>query len=149
MEGTCSPLLLATTRGSRHFLQFGCCNSQGRRAGVLSGLATQPFQRLLSPGGNAVSSLGWLADATTTNFAPSAAAVNGLQCGIFLFGQPALPAASPPGSGGAAAGPQLPPAAEVAGEARLPHATWLPCQGYTARPGNILPYPGYTAQSVQ
>ena len=63
-------------------------------AGVLSGQATQPFQRLLSPGGNAVSSLGWLADSEVTNFAPYAATLNNLTCGIFLFGQPALPTAS-------------------------------------------------------
>ena len=65
-------------------------------AGVLSGLATQPFQRLLSPGGNAVSSLGWLADSAVTDFAPYAATLNNLTCGIFLFGQPALPTASSP-----------------------------------------------------
>ena len=63
-------------------------------AGVLSGLATQPFQSLLSPGGNAVSSLGWLADSEVTDFAPYAATLNNLTCGIFLFGQPALPTSS-------------------------------------------------------
>ena len=72
-------------------------------AGVLSGLATQPFQRLLSPGGNAVSSLGWLADSAVTDFAPYAATLNNLTCGIFLFGQPALPAASSTADGNASA----------------------------------------------